>query len=187
MKNPIVGPGMFVKYSYVLTDDADGKVLFEASKKEPDEMIFGVSHEVVPGLVSTLEGLKAGDRFEVTLPPEAAFGPHLADNVMELEKEIFMKDGKLAKEVKPGAMIPMMTAEGYRVYGRVVEIGDKVKMDFNHPFAGKTVTYKGEVEEVREATPEELQPVHGGCGGCCGGGSCGDGGCGDGCGDGCCH
>ncbi len=186
-KNDIIGPGMFVKYSYTLTDDADGKVLFEASKKEPDEMIYGVSHEVVPGLAATLKGLKAGDRFEVTLPPEAAFGPHVEENVIELEKEIFLQDGQMAKEVKVGAMIPMMTAEGYRVYGKVLEIGDKVKMDFNHPFAGKTVTYKGEVESVREATPEELSPAQGGCCGGCGshenGGCCSDGGCGDGC----CH
>lgn len=188
-KENIIGPGMFVKYSYTLTDDADGKVLFEASKKEPDEMIYGVSQEVIPGLIATLKGLKAGDRFEVTLPQEAAFGPHVAENVIDLEKDIFMQDGEMAKEVKVGAMIPMMTAEGYRVYGKVLEIGDKVKMDFNHPFAGKTVTYKGEIETVREATPEELKPTPGcgGCGGGCGshehGGCCGD----SGCGDGCCH
>lgn len=97
-----------------------------------------------------------------------------------------MRDGKLAEEVKPGAILPMMTAEGYRVQGVVTEVGDKIKMDFNHPFAGLTVRYEGKVEEVREATPEELQPAHG-CGGCGGGcGSCGDGdgdcGCGDSCG-----
>ncbi len=82
----------------------------------------------------------------------------------------------------------MMTAEGYRIAGTVFEIGDKVKMDFNHPFAGKTVRYDGMVETVREATPEELTPAQGcggGCGGCSGGscgdnegeGSCGCGGC----------
>ncbi|MDE7108923.1 MAG: peptidylprolyl isomerase, partial [Muribaculaceae bacterium] len=82
---------------------------------------------------------------------------------------------------------PMMTAEGYRVEGTVLEVGDKIKMDFNHPFAGLTVTYKGEVDEVRDATPEELHPV-GGCGGGCGGcgGGCGsDGNCGDSCGSDC--
>ncbi len=47
-------------------------------------------------------------------------------------------------------------------------------MDFNHPFAGKTVRYEGVIEEVREATPEELKPQGGGCCGGCGGGSCGD-------------
>ncbi|MDE6792786.1 MAG: FKBP-type peptidyl-prolyl cis-trans isomerase, partial [Muribaculaceae bacterium] len=149
---------------------------------------FGVSHEIVPGLQAALEGLSKGDRFEVTLPPEAAFGNRSSEYLLELDKEIFMRDGKLADEVVVGAKLPMMTAEGYRVEGEVIEIGDKIKMDFNHPFAGLTVTYKGEVDEVRDATQEELHPVSGcggGCGGC--GGSCGsDSDCGDNCEGGSC-
>ena len=74
---------------------------------------------------------------------------------LTLDPQIFMRDGKLAEEVKVGAALPMMTAEGYRIEGRVTEIGDKIKMDFNHPFAGMTVRYEGVVEDVREATPEE--------------------------------
>ena len=182
-----VGPGMFVKYAYRLTDADSGKELFATPEGEPDEMVNGVSQEVEPGLIAALKDLKKGDRFNVTLPPEAAFGVRHAENVIELDKDIFMRDGKLAEEVKAGAELPMMTAEGFRVLGKVIEVGDNVKMDFNHPFAGLTVTFAGEVEEVREATPEELHPAQGGCCGCGSHGSCGDGGCGDGCGDGCCH
>ncbi len=186
-----IGPGKFVTYTYKLYNDADGTVLFEAPAEAPDMLVYGVSNEVVPGLLAAIDGLGAGDRFLTTLPPEAAFGRRHDENVLSLDKEIFMRDGKLAEEVKVGAMLPMMTEEGYRVQGIVQEIGDhEIKMDFNHPFAGMTVRFEGEIGEVRDATPDELQPRHG-CGGC-GGGSCGDG-CGDGaCGDGgscggCCH
>ncbi|MCM1369541.1 MAG: FKBP-type peptidyl-prolyl cis-trans isomerase [Candidatus Amulumruptor caecigallinarius] len=178
-----IEPGKYVEYFYKLYNESDGSLLFEATAEQPDEMVFGVSHEVVPGLITALEGLKAGDRFGVTLPPAAAFGEWYPENIVELEREIFERDGKLAEEVKPGAMLPMMTAEGYRVTGVVKEIGDKIKMDFNHPFAGMTVRYDGEVKTVREATPDELKPVSGCGGGCCGG--CG-GGCEDDCGGGCC-
>lgn len=180
-----VGPGKYVRYAYRLYNDADGELLFEAKADAPDEMVYGVSHEVVPGLIAALKDLGEGDRFEVTLPPQAAFGERYDDNVVSLEKEIFERDGKLAEEVKVGAELPMMTAEGFRILGRVLEIGDKdIKMDFNHPFAGKTVRYEGEVMEVRDATPDELQPAHG-CGGGCGGGCCSDGNCGEGsCNDG---
>jgi FKBP-type peptidyl-prolyl cis-trans isomerase SlyD len=177
---------MFVEYSYKLYNDANGELLFETPKGRPDMMVYGVSQEVVPGLIAAMQGLKAGDRFGVTLPPAAAFGDRHPDEVMELDREIFTRDGELAEEVKVGAVLPMMTAEGYRIAGTVLEIGDKVKMDFNHPFAGLTVRYDGEVITVREATPEELKPTHGcggGCGGC--GGGCGDNGCDSGCGDGC--
>ncbi|MDE5652811.1 MAG: FKBP-type peptidyl-prolyl cis-trans isomerase [Muribaculaceae bacterium] len=191
-----VGPGKYVKYAYKLYNEPDGELLFEAKADAPDEMVYGISHEVVPGLIAALKDLAAGDKFSVTLPPEAAFGERYDDNVVTLEKEIFERDGKLAEEVKVGAELPMMTAEGFRILGRVIAIDDaSVKMDFNHPFAGKTVKYDGEVIEVRDATPEELQPVGGcGCGHCGSHGDCGDGcDCGDsdcGCGDhGCggCH
>lgn len=180
----VVGPGKFVAFSYKLYDDADGKLLFEATPEQPDVMVYGVSHEIVPGLIEVIKGLAKGDKFEITLPPVAAFGERSADYELVLDKEIFMRDGKLAEEVNVGAVLPMMTAEGYRVQGVVTEVGDKIKMDFNHPYAGKTVRYEGEIVEVREATPEELKPQNGGCCGGCGGGSCGGDDCDDGCG---CH
>ena len=179
-----VGHGKFVAYSYKLYDDADGALLFEATPEEPDVMVYGVSHEVVPGLVEVMKGLAKGDRFEITLPPVAAFGERSPEYELVLDKEIFMRDGKIAEEVKVGAVLPMMTAEGYRVQGVVKEVGDKIKMDFNHPFAGKTVRYEGVIEEVREATPEELKPQTGCCGGCGSDSDCGSG-CGGGCGSGC--
>lgn len=174
-----VGPGKYVEYAYRLYNEADGALLFEATESEPDMMVYGVSHEVVPGLIAAMSDLGAGDKFEVTLPPVAAFGERHEEDVMELPRDIFMRDGELAEEVKPGAILPMMTAEGYRINGTVLEVGKKIKMDFNHPFAGMTVRYDGRVVTVREATPEELSPAHG-CGGGCSGGCCGgEGGCGD--------
>lgn len=174
-----VGPGKFTAYAYKLYDAESGKLLFEAPADQPDVMVYGVSYEVIPGLVAAMKDLSAGDHFSVTLSPAAAFGERIEDNVVDLERQIFMRDGELAAEVKVGAELPMMTQEGFRVLGRVLDItSDRVKMDFNHPFAGLTVKYDGEIIEVRDATPEELQPAHGcGCG-------CGHdhGGCGDGCG-----
>ncbi len=171
-----VGPGKYVKYAYKLYNEPDGELLFEAKADAPDEMVYGVSHEVVPGLIAALKDLGEGDKFEVVLPPQAAFGERYDENVVTLEKEIFERDGKLAEEVKVGAELPMMTAEGFRILGKVLEIGDKeIKMDFNHPFAGKTVKYEGEVVEVRDATPDELQPATGcGCGGCGSHNDCGE-------------
>ena len=185
-KNEKVGPGKFVEYSYRLYNDADNQLLFETPKDAPDEMVFGVSPGIVPGLMAAMEGLAAGDKFEVTLPPVAAFGDKSDDLIMTLDKDIFMRDGKLADEVKVGAVLPMMTADNLRVQGTVTKIDDKnITMDFNHPFAGLTVRYDGEVVEVRDATPEDL-PQGGCCGGGCGGGCASDdSGCDSNCGEGC--
>ncbi|MCH5234869.1 MAG: FKBP-type peptidyl-prolyl cis-trans isomerase [Muribaculaceae bacterium] len=175
-----VGPGKYVEYSYKLYNDSDNKLLFETPKDAPDEMVYGVTPGIVPGLLTVMEGLSKGDKFEVTLPPVAAFGDKNEELLMSLDKEIFMRDGKLAEEVQVGKVLPMMTADNLRVEGLVTEIGDKIKMDFNHPFAGLTVRYEGEIVEVRDATPEDL-PQGGCCGGCGGSGGCDSGSCGSGC------
>lgn len=174
MANEKIQAGKFVAYSYKLYNDKDGALLFETPNDAPDTMIFGVSQDVVPGLTVAMKGLGPGDKFSVTLPPEAAFGDRYEENVIDLEKTLFMRDGKLVSEVTVGAELPMMTQEGFMVKGRVLSITDEhVKMDFNHPFAGLTVRYDGEIVIVRDATPEELQPAHGcGCG--CGHDHCGD-------------
>ena len=175
-----VAPGKFVEYSYKLYNDANGELLFETPKDAPDVMVYGVTPGIVPGLMTVMEGLSKGDKFEVTLPPVAAFGDKSDDLVMTLDREIFMRDGKLAEEVKEGAVLPMMTADNLRVEGTVKEVGDKIKMDFNHPFAGLTVRYEGKIDEVRDTTPEDLPQ-----GGCCGGCGGASGSCGSGCGEGC--
>lgn len=179
-----VEEGKFVEYSYKVYDDANGELLFETPADRPDVMIYGLSHDVVPGLVAAMKGLKAGDRFSVTLPAEAAFGERFEDNVIKLDKQLFMRDGELAEAVKVGAMLPMMTEQGFQIQGKVISIGDnEVEMDFNHPFAGLTVRIDGEVDEVRDPSPEEIAALQShGCGCGC------DHDCGDGCGDSCgCH
>ena len=151
---------------------------------------------MIAPLEKAIEGLEVGGKFDVKATADEAFGPYDPDQVVELDREIFVVDGKFDEEmIKVGALVPMMTADGYRINGLVKEVGaDKVKLDFNHPLAGKSVRFDGKILTVRDATPEELQPVHGGCGcGCdhdhcgddCDGGHHGDGHCG--CSDGCCH
>lgn len=177
-----VEEGKFVAYSYKLYNDANGELLFETPEGQPDAMIFGLSHDVVPGLVAAMKGLSAGDKFSVTLPAEAAFGERFEDNVITLDKSLFIRDGKLADAVKVDAVLPMMTEQGFQIQGKVISIGDnEVVMDFNHPFAGLTVRFDGEIKEVRKPTEEELAALqHQGCGCGCHGG-CGDSECGDGC------
>ncbi len=182
-----IQPGKFVELGYDLYEVApDGAqtLVHQTDVNDPEKLIFGVTPGVIVPLEKAIEGLSKGEKFDITVKAADAFGPVDPDQVVELEKEIFEVDGKFDSEmVKPGAAVPMMTADGYRVMGRVMEVTPThVKMDFNHPLAGKDVRFNGEILAVREATPEELAPAHG-CGGCGCGGDCGEGGCGDGCGD----
>jgi FKBP-type peptidyl-prolyl cis-trans isomerase SlyD len=77
--------------------------------------------------------------------------------VAELPKSIFEVEGKFDTEnIAVDKMVPMMTAEGQRLDGMVLEITDEiVRMDFNHPLAGEDLHFVGKVLEVREATDEK--------------------------------
>ncbi|MDE5947265.1 MAG: peptidylprolyl isomerase, partial [Prevotella sp.] len=129
---------------------------------------------------------------------DEAYGDYEAARVLDLERQMFCINGHFDHDhIYKDAIIPLQNEDGNRFYGRVLEIGtDSVKIDLNHPLAGKTLNFKGCVNESREATNDEIQGMINrlsgeGCGcGCHGGchGDCGDGDCEDGCHGGCgCH
>lgn len=139
--NAKVAPGMYVELGYDLYEIApDGTqvTVHQTDADDPERIIFGVTEGVLEPLEKALDGLKVGEAFDVTVTSEKAFGAYDKEKVIDLDREIFVVDGKFDSEtVKVGAAVPMMTSEGYRIMGRVLNIsGDKVTMDFNHPLAG---------------------------------------------------
>lgn len=186
----IIEPGKYVELAYDLFEiDGDTEErMFSFTAERPDRIIFGIDDTVLPAFCDAIEGKAKGDTFDIILKPSEAFGKRREEHVMDLDRELFVDDdGKFDdKRVREGASITMMTEQGFPVQGIVLQVSaKKVKVDFNHPLAGKTVHYKGEILLVRDATENELHPSScGGCGGC---GSNGEEGCGGGCGNGCCH
>lgn len=187
-----IEPGKYVELGYDLYEvapDGSQKLVHQTNPEDPERIVFGVTRGMIVPLEKAIEGLEKDGTFDLIVKADEAFGPYDPDQIVELERDIFLVDGKFDEEmIKAGALVPMMTADGYRINGLVKEVtADKVKMDFNHPLAGKDVRFSGKILEVRDATPEEIQPAHG-CGGCgCGDNGCSDGNCGcDGdCGEGC--
>lgn len=175
-----IQPGKYVELGYDLykvNPDGSEELVHQTSPDDPERIIFGVTRGVIEPLERALDGLGVGDKFDVVVKADQAFGPYDPEQIATLPRDVFEVDGKFDEEaVRPGAALPMMTADGFRITGVVKEVTDKeVKMDFNHPLAGKDVRFSGSVSVVRDATPEELKPQHGcGCG-------CGDEGCGDSC------
>jgi len=174
-------PGKYVEISYELFEvapDGDMTLVHDVTGQDPERFIFGVTKGLLPPLERALEGLAQGDSFDIPVAAGEGF-IYNPDDVARLEKNIFMVDGKFdAGTIREGAYIPMMTGDGFRITGKVLEVGkDHVTMDFNHPLVGKDLRFKGKIVTVRDATPEELHPS---CGGSCCGGGCGSSGCGDG-------
>ncbi len=177
-----------ITLSYKLYVDGDkGKELVEATTADkPFHFIsgFGFALDAFEQKVTAIE---KGEKFDFSLSKEEAYGDYDAQQVATVDRAVFCIDGKFDVEhVFIDAVVPLQNAEGQRFFGRVVEISDeKVKLDLNHPLAGKTLHFEGEMLENRDATEEEVKRLiahlSGGecsCGGHCGGGHCDGGHCG---------
>lgn len=176
-----IAENTFVALDYKL--EVDGQIADQSQPGQPLKFGFGMGM-LLPKFEEAIAGLEPGAEFKFTLSPAEGYGETIEEAVVELPKTVFEVDG----QVEPGLLevgntIPMADQQGNRLMGRVVAVGETVKMDFNHPMAGKTLNFSGKVVEVREITPDDFKSFPGFAdGGCdCG---CGDGGdcsCGDDC------
>ena len=167
-----------VSLSYDLTvinEDGEKELMERATKTNPLKFLFGMGM-MLEAFENNVEGLNTGDKFSFILDPEEAYGEYIEANVVELPKKLFEVDGKFDSErVAEGQTLPMMDAQGNRMMGSVLEIKTNVVvMDFNHPLAGETLHFDGEVIDVHEPSEEEMNALtqEGGCGGGCDDGSC---------------
>ncbi len=145
--------------TYKLT--VDGQLIEETDKSNPLSFLAGVGM-MIPGFEKQLEGKKAGETYDITIEPAEGYGEVNPEAVVDLSKDVFKVDGKLQEDLLVvGNKIPMQDNSGMPLNGKVVEImDDKVKLDFNHELAGKTLNFTGEILDVREATAEELDHGH---------------------------
>ncbi len=170
-------------------EDQNGDIIEQATSERPLRFIYGAG-QMLTKFEAQLAGMKQGEMFEINLTKYEAYGEVNDDAIVELHRNVFMVDGNFDDDlVKIGNSVPMMTGDGQRLTGIVLEVTDQaVKMDFNHPLAGEDLHFQGEILEVRDATDEEIAALFSqGCG--CGSGGCGGGECDDdsyhGCGSGC--
>lgn len=142
-------------FNYHLREEG-GETLENNSEGIPIAYLHGHGN-LLPALESALENLQAGDTISVTLPPEQAYGPVKPNLTQRVPvKHLLSKH----KRLNNGSLVRVQTERG-PVTGRVVKAGKfVVDVDFNHPFAGKTLVFDISIKEVRDASLEELQHGH---------------------------
>lgn len=157
-----VGKNKVITMTYILSkDDVNGELVQEVTKDKPFVVLFGAG-SLLPKFEENLEGLSIGDTFGFSLSSAEGYGEKTPEAIVDLDKQIFEFEGEIDEEfLKVGANIPMQNEEGHPLTGLVLEIGeDFVKMDFNHPLAGQTLYFTGEIVDVRQASEEELDHGH---------------------------
>jgi FKBP-type peptidyl-prolyl cis-trans isomerase SlyD len=134
----------------------------KTSTEDPFVFLMGVG-QLLPQFEQYLTGKTVGDKFDFRIDAENGYGTYQLEHVVNLPIDNFLdQSGKLDTEmIAVGKSVPMMDSDGHRLWGKILEVTlNHVRMDFNHPLAGKELHFNGEVLDVREASTEELEHGH---------------------------
>jgi len=141
---------------YVNNDKGTEDLVESTTLEQPLTFLFGAG-QMLPKFEENLDGLSTGDTYDFRLSAEDAYGEHDEEAVANLPKEMF--EGQDLPEI--GGILPLQDNQGNHFQGQVVSITeDSVLVDLNHPMAGQALHFKGNIINVRPATPEELSHGH---------------------------
>ena len=148
-----------VTYDLNVGEGEERELMERATSEVPLKFVFGTG-AMLPAFEDALKGLEVGDKFNFSIAPADAYGEYVEEHVLDLPKNIFEVDGKFDSEmIKEGNTVPMMDSNGNRMNGSVLEVKeDVVVMDFNHPLAGETLHFSGEVIDVHDRQLKKSQP-----------------------------
>lgn len=132
--------------------DDEGEVLEETPEDAPYVYLHGQDQLLGP-VERALDGKEPGDRVELTVPPDDAFGERLAQPERTVPRDVLPSD----VEPRPGTAIALEEDGEIFPVWIVAATDAHLRVSLSHPWAGKQVTFEAEVLKVREPTPEELE------------------------------
>ena len=139
---------------YTLTD-ADGEVLDSSEGAEPMAYLHGHGN-LIAGLEQALLGKQAGEKLNVSVAPEDAYGPVVEEMIQTVPRDAFTG----VDQIDVGMRFEASTAGGPVSVVVTAVDADNVTVDGNHPLAGQTLTFDVEVMQVRDANEDELSHGH---------------------------
>ncbi len=140
-----------VSIEYDLTEKGGTEILDSNKGHAPLEFITG-KNQIIPGLEEELVKLSKGDEQNIDVAAADAYGEVNPEAVDTLPKEQFA-----GLELAEGMQLYGQGENGETVMVTVKTFDDhSVTIDYNHPLAGKDLTFNVKVLDVREATPDEV-------------------------------
>ncbi|MBU4306143.1 MAG: peptidylprolyl isomerase [Candidatus Omnitrophica bacterium] len=139
----MIKKGCVVSLDYTLI--IDEKIIGDSKGKEPLCYTHGEG-QIIPGLANRLEGMREGEEKKIVVPAEEAYG--LVDTTAFQEvKRTMLPQGI---EPKAGKALRVRNAEGKVGIVKIMEVNpETVVVDFNHPFAGKTLVFEVKILSVQ--------------------------------------
>jgi FKBP-type peptidyl-prolyl cis-trans isomerase SlyD len=143
-----------VTLDYTLT--VDGEVIDSSEGSEPIQFIQGKG-QIIPGLERELYGMEIGDSKNVTVTAQEGYGEEDPEAFADVPRQQFPPQIPL----EPGVEIQLRDEEGQVLDARIHTVREEsVRLNFNHPLAGKELNFDVTVVDLRHATPEELEHGH---------------------------
>lgn len=143
--------------------DSEGTLIDSSYDHQPLAVIHGTGY-LIPGLEDALLDHQVGDKFEVSVNAEQAYGERNDNFVQNVPKAMF--EG--IEDLDVGTQLRATTDDGEQTVIVIDISDDEITVDGNHPLAGIDLNFDVEILEVRDATEEELSHGHvhgeGGCG-----------------------
>lgn len=144
-----IGPNTTIAIDYTVRLES-GEVVDSTEGGQPLVFHFG-REEIIPAVERELTGLGPGDRREVVLAPEEAYGPRRPDAVQHVPLDQFPEHVKPT----PGMQLVVRRPDGGEIPVTVRGLSDShASLDFNHPLAGEQLSFSIEVMDVQAADDE---------------------------------
>lgn len=121
----------------------NGDIVDSTFERQPATFQVG-DGSLLPGFEQALYGFKAGDRRSLSIDPELGFGQPNPQNVQSMPRSQFD-----TMELSEGLLIIFNDAANAELPGIVKAFDEhSVMIDFNHPLAGKRLTFEVEILDV---------------------------------------
>lgn len=138
-----IGPDREITLHFAIKLE-NGDVVDSTFDKQPATFRFADGN-LLPGFELAIQGLKAGDKRSLVIEPENGFGQPNPQNLQVIPRNQFVD-----MELGEGLLVIFRDAAGGELPGVVKHFNEQqVTVDFNHPLAGKTLTFEVEIIEVK--------------------------------------
>ena len=111
--------------------------------------------QIIPGLEEELIVLQKGEKKEISVPYQEAYGPFDENLIFELARSKFP-----TQTVAIGDMFEMRDGQKVRLVTVMKLSDDNITINANHPLAGEDLNFNIEIIDARQATSEEIEHGH---------------------------
>jgi FKBP-type peptidyl-prolyl cis-trans isomerase SlyD len=153
-ENVLVQDGQVISMEYTLR--VDGAILDASGPDQPLEFIQGQG-QIIPGLEAMLYGMGVGESKQVVVAPADGYGE--LDSAAYADIPRAQVPPHIPLEV--GLELQVRGQDGQAHQARITQVSDEaIRLDFNHPLAGKELHFDVKIAALRAATSEELDHGH---------------------------